>query len=64
MLRNNVFNLMNQAIQESKSIWRIKNQYMQEAVGNDDLMNLWKKMEKQKEESITEMQTLIKKYNA
>jgi len=64
MLRNNLFNLMNQAVQESKSVWRIHNQYMQEAVGNDDLMILWKKMEKQKEESIIEMQNLIKKYNA
>lgn len=64
MLRNNVFNLMNQAVQESKSLWRIKNQYMQEAVGSDDMMSFWKKMEKEKEERITEIQALIKKYNA
>lgn len=55
---------MNQAVQESKSVWRIKNQYMQEAVGSDDMMNLWKEIEKTKEEQIDKLQALIKKYNA
>ncbi len=55
---------MNQAVQESKSLWRIKNQYMQEAVGSDDMMNLWKKIEKSKEEQILELQALIAKYSA
>ena len=64
MLRNNVFNLMNQAVQESKSIWRIKNVYTSEAVGSDDIMTLWKKMEKSKEEHVAELQTLIAKYSA
>lgn len=64
MLRNNVFNLMNQAVQESKSVWRIKNQYMQEAVGSDDIMAFWRKLEKDKEAHISELQALIKKYNA
>ena len=64
MLRNNIFNLANQLVQESKSLWRIKNEYMREAVGSDDLMNFWKKLEKDKEEHITELQQLLKKYNA
>jgi len=63
MLRNNVFNLMNQMVQESKSLHRIKNVYMQEAVGSDDIMSFWKKLEKDKEGHITELQTLIAKYN-
>ncbi len=63
MLRNNVFNLMNQAVQESKSLWRIKNQYTAEAVGSDDIMAVWKKIEKSKEEQIAELQTLIAKYS-
>jgi len=41
---------------------RIKNVYMQEAVGSDDIMSFWKKLEKEKEEAITELQALIKKY--
>ena len=64
MLRNNLFNMMNQLVQESKSVWRIKNQYMQEAVGSDDVMAVWKEIEKTKEEQIVKLQTLIKKYNA
>ncbi|MBI5134118.1 MAG: hypothetical protein HZA81_01910 [Candidatus Taylorbacteria bacterium] len=55
---------MNQAVQESKSVWRIKNQYMQEAVGSDDIMAFWRKLEKDKEAHISELQALIKKYNA
>jgi hypothetical protein len=56
--------MMNQLVQESKSVWRIKNQYMQEAVGSDDMMALWKEIEKAKEDHITKLQALIKKYNA
>lgn len=56
--------MMNQLVQESKSVWRIKNQYMQEAVGSDDMMTLWKEIEKTKEDQITKLQALIKKYNA
>ncbi|HEU5114687.1 MAG TPA: hypothetical protein VFT82_02890 [Candidatus Paceibacterota bacterium] len=64
MLRNNLFNLMNQVVQESKSLWRIKNEYMQESVGSDDIMGMWKKLEKQKEDTVKELQDLIKKHNA
>ena len=56
--------MMNQLVQESKSVWRIKNQYMQEAVGSDDVMATWKEIEKTKEEQIVKLQALIKKYNA
>ncbi len=63
MLRNNIFNLMNQLVQESKSIWRIKNEYMQEAVGNDELMALWKRLENEKEAAVDEMNKILKKIN-
>lgn len=55
---------MNQAVQESKSAWRIKNVYTAEAVGSDDIMACWKKMEKAKEEHVLELQALIVKYSA
>ncbi len=55
---------MNQLVQESKSVWRIKNQYMQEAVGSDDVMAVWKEIEKAKEDHVAKLQALIKKYNA
>ncbi len=63
MIRNNAFNLMNQLVQESKSVWRIKNEYMQEAVGSEDIMAIWKEMEKTKDEQILKLQALIQKYN-
>ena len=64
MLRNNLFNLMNQLVEESKSLWRIKNEYSSEAVGSDDIMNQWKKMEAEKIANIEALKNLIKKYNA
>lgn len=63
MVRNNLFNLMNQMVQESKSLWRIKNEYMKEAVGTEDLMAVWKELEKDKEVQIVKLQELIKKYS-
>lgn len=63
MIRNNAFNLMNQLVQESKSVWRIKNEYMKEAVGSEDIMSIWKEMEKTKDEQIVKLQALIQKYN-
>lgn len=53
---------MNQAIQESKSLWRIKNHYQQESIGSEDISTLWRKMEKEKEENIASLQALIAKY--
>ncbi|MDP1625092.1 MAG: hypothetical protein Q8L64_04955 [bacterium] len=64
MLRNNLFNLMNQLVEESKSLWRIKNEYSKEAVGSDDIMAQWKKMEAEKIANIAVLKELIKKYNA
>lgn len=61
MLRNNMFNLVNQLTQESKSLWRIKNIYMQEAVGSDDMMNLWKKIQTDTEEHVLALEAAIKK---
>ncbi len=63
MIRNNVYNLMLQSVEEAKSIDRIKNHYLQDAIGNDDIIALWREMEKQKDESLAKMQALIKKYN-
>lgn len=54
---------MNQLVQESKSLHRIKNEYMQEAVGSDDIMGIWKELEKSKEDAITKLQALVTKYN-
>jgi hypothetical protein len=54
---------MNQLVQESKSLQRIKTLYMQEAVGSDDIMGIWKELEKAKEDAVTKLQALVNKYS-
>jgi hypothetical protein len=60
MEQNNTFNLMNQMTQESKSLWRIKNNYHTEAE-SDEIKAFWMKLADQKEQTIAELKELIKK---
>jgi len=46
--------------QESKSLWRIKNQYLNEA-GSPEEKEFWTKLGEDKEKHITELKELIKK---
>ena len=54
MEHNNTYNLMNQMTQESKSLWRIKKNYLKEAK-TKQMKAFWTKMAKDKEleESVT-----------
>jgi hypothetical protein len=63
MLRNNLYNLMLQTVQESKSLSRIKDEYMKDAVGMDDIMGIWKKLEKDKADHVAELTKLVAKYS-
>lgn len=60
MESNNVYNLMHQLTQESKSLWRIKNNYQTEAL-SDEEKAFWMKLAQEKEATITELKELIKK---
>lgn len=51
---------MHQLTQESKSLWRIKNNYQNEAL-SDEEKAFWTKLEADKESHITELKELIKK---
>jgi len=51
---------MIQLVQENKSLWRIKNEYLKNAEGNEDYVKFWEKMEKDKEAHVEELLTLIK----
>jgi len=62
MQDNHVYNLMKQYVQEHKSLWRIKRDYIKDAKGHADTVAFWKKMQKEKEERISELKALIKKY--
>ncbi len=59
METNNVYNLLNQLTQESKSLWRIKKNYIKEAKTKAS-KDFWKKMVKDKESHVTELKKLIK----
>ncbi len=61
MHSNHVYNLMNQLVQEHKSLWRIKNDYMKDSKDCPECTTLWKKLEKEKEATIDELTTNLKK---
>lgn len=52
---------MLQLTQENKSLWRIKNHYLEEAQGNDECLVFWRKMKEDKENHIEELIALVKK---
>lgn len=59
MENNNLYNLINQLTQESKSLWRIKKNYLSEA-STEALKNFWEKLAADKEAHVRELKDLIK----
>jgi len=41
MIDNNLYNIMAQIVVESKSLWRIKNEYMKDALEDQESQALW-----------------------
>ena len=62
MFDNHTYNLMIQLVQEHKSLWRIKNEYLKDSGDCGDCQTFWKKMEADKEDHIKELAGLIKKH--
>lgn len=62
MLNNHVYNLLIQATQEHKSLWRIKDNYKKDADGCAECTAFWAKMEKDKEAHVAELEEMIKKH--
>jgi hypothetical protein len=60
METNNSYNLMHQLTQESKSLWRITNNYQNEALSDEEKV-FWQKLAVEKEGHIAELKQLIKK---
>ena len=56
-MNNHDFNIINQLIQEQKSLWRIENHYIAEAKTADE-KKFWKKMKAQKTKAIAELKEL------
>ncbi len=59
MENNNTYNLMHQLTQESKSLWRIKNNYLNESLTEEEKV-FWNKLAQDKEVYVTELKELIK----
>jgi hypothetical protein len=58
MEQNNVYNLMHQLTQESKSLWRIQHNYLNESVTEEE-KNFWIKTATEKEILIKELRALL-----
>lgn len=59
MHENNVYNLMMQSVQEHKSLWRIVNDYQEDAEGDEELIAFWEELARQKADQVAEIQRLI-----
>jgi hypothetical protein len=57
---NNLYNLMTQLVQEQKSLWRIKDEYMKDAGKDKELKQFWAEVAAEKELLIEDLQAVIK----
>ena len=62
MYDNNTFNLLRQMVQEHKLLWQIKNNYKSDAASCPECHEFWEKLEKEGEQRIARLETLIKKH--
>jgi len=60
MLDNHIYNLMAQIVQESKSLWRIKNEYKRDAEGCAMCHSLMADLERQKEDNLRRMEVILR----
>jgi hypothetical protein len=60
-LSNNTYNLMSQLIEENQSLWRIKNNYKNDAKGDSEAEEFWEFLEKDKEDHIKKLTALLAK---
>ncbi len=59
---NNFYNIVNQLTQESKSLWRMQNEYIKDAGRDAELKKFWTYYAKEKEQHIKELKALVAKY--
>lgn len=62
MFDNNTYNLMEQLTIESKSLWRIKNNYKDDASSSNcgDCKKFWEELERDKEDHIKRLNDLLR----
>jgi hypothetical protein len=62
MTNNHVYNLMKQLVQENKSLWRIRNDYIDDSKDCEACKIFWAKLEKDREDHVQELTSLIKNH--
>jgi hypothetical protein len=62
LLEDHLYDLMSQTVQESQSLWRIKNEYKKNAKGYSECLAFWEKLEKDKEQHIEDLTNLIRRH--
>jgi hypothetical protein len=58
-MNNHEYNIMNQLIQEQKSLWRIEGLYLNEAQ-SDEEKAVWEKIKADKQSHVQELKKLVK----
>ncbi len=58
-MHNSQFNLFNQLVQEQKSLWRIEQYYVNDALSKDE-QKFWKGLASKKRKIISEIEMLTK----
>ncbi|MAQ77141.1 hypothetical protein CL684_01305 [Candidatus Campbellbacteria bacterium] len=59
-MNNHDFNIINQLVQEQKSLWRIENHYISEA-RNEDERTHWETIREHKKDTISKLSEMAKK---
>jgi len=52
IINNNIYNLMEQLVNENKSLWRIKNNYKNDAADDIEIQEMWNFIERDKRELV------------
>jgi hypothetical protein len=59
MIENDLYDLMEQTVIESKSLWRIENNYLSDSQECADCREFWEKMKADKEQHCQDLINLI-----
>lgn len=62
MLNNHIYNLLLQATEEHKSLWRIKDAYKKDAKDCPECSEFWTNLAKDKEAHVADLETMIKQH--
>ncbi len=62
MLDDEVYDLMEQLVEESKSLSRIKEYYKDDSAHCEECVDIWKRLEDQKEENIKELEEILEEH--